>query len=135
MDILGPFQNQVYVLNIVDVFSRHLQLYPLERIRANDVVEALFHYINIFGRPRSIHTDNGTQFTSAVFKLFLKKFGIKLTHSSVNHPEANAVSERVNRSIKNTVYCLQKQSVSLKHALALHCAVYNCTLQPRLPLT
>lgn len=109
MDILGPFNNNVYVLNIVDVFSRHLQLYPLERIRANDVVEALFHYINIFGRPRCIHTDNGSQFTSVVFKMFLENFGIHLSHSSVNHPEANAVSERVNSSIKNTVYCLQKE--------------------------
>lgn len=130
MDILGPFQNNIYVLNIVDVFSRHLQLYPLERIRANDVVEALFHYINIFGRPHHILTDNGTQFTSAVFTQFLEKFGIHLSHSSVNHPEANAVSERVNRSIKNTIYCLQRQGVSLRHALALHCAVYNSTVHP-----
>jgi hypothetical protein len=130
MDILGPFQNNLYVLNIVDIFSRHLQLYVLQRVKANDVVEAIFNYITLFGRPRLIHTDNGSQFIASVFKLFLQKFNIKLSHSSVTHPEANAVSERVNTSTKNTVFCLQKQNVSLKHALALHCAVYNSTIHP-----
>jgi hypothetical protein len=130
MDILGPFQNNIYVLNMVDIFTRHLQLYVLNRVKANDVVEALFNYITLFGRPRLIHSDNGSQFIATVFKLFLEKFNIKLSHSSVSHPEANAVSERVNTSTKNTVYCLQKQNVSLKHALALHCAVYNSTIHP-----
>lgn len=42
MDILGPFQNGVCVLNIVDHFSRFLQLYTLKSMTANSVVDALF---------------------------------------------------------------------------------------------
>lgn len=53
-----------------------------------------------------------------------------MTNSSLCYPEAKAVSERVNKSIKNTVSSLQKIGVSLKHALPLHCAIYNATIHP-----
>ncbi|GBM10548.1 hypothetical protein AVEN_46529-1 [Araneus ventricosus] len=60
------------------------------------------------GFPREIQCDNGTSFTSQLTTEFFERFGIKVTHSSVHHPQSNPV-ERFHRTLKRLlkVLCLQ----------------------------
>ncbi|GFV98514.1 retrovirus-related Pol polyprotein from transposon 17.6 [Trichonephila clavipes] len=62
------------------------------------------------GFPREIQSDLGTSFTSELTTTFFKKFGIKVTRSSVSHPQSNAV-ERVHRTIKRVIKALCVESV------------------------
>lgn len=125
MDILGPFSNQQYILTVIDHFSRHIELYPLTRITTDAVTDCLFDYITSYGRPASILTDLGTQFTSEVFDSISKILGIKLMHTTTGHPQANALSERINTSIKSTVKCLLMEGKNFKHAIRIHKNLYN----------
>ena len=48
----------------------------------------------------TILTDLGMEFTSESFKLVLKYFGIKHLHTTVTHPQTNAMVERYHRCLK-----------------------------------
>ncbi|GFX68058.1 retrovirus-related Pol polyprotein from transposon 412 [Trichonephila clavipes] len=61
------------------------------------------------GFPREIQSDLGTSFTSELTTTFFNKFGIKVTRSSVSHPQSNAV-ERVHRTIKRAIKALCVES-------------------------
>ncbi|GFU16415.1 retrovirus-related Pol polyprotein from transposon 412 [Trichonephila clavipes] len=61
------------------------------------------------GFPREIQSDLGTSFTSELTTTFFNKFGIKVTRSSVSHPQSNAV-ERVHRTIKRVIKALCVES-------------------------
>ncbi|GFX56122.1 hypothetical protein TNCV_3062081 [Trichonephila clavipes] len=61
------------------------------------------------GFPREIQSYLGTFFTSELTTTFFNKFGIKVTRSSVSHPQSNAV-ERVHRTIKRVIKALCVES-------------------------
>ena len=48
-------------------------------------------------------TDNGPQFVSAEFAVFLEERGIKHIRTALYHPEANGGVERLNQSLKNGI--------------------------------
>lgn len=129
MDILGPFQNHRYILTLIDCFSRHLFVKPLTKISTQAVTDILFGYICTFGRPAVVHSDLGTQFTSETFDLLNRSLGIKITHSTAAHPQANTYSERINSSLKSTVKSLTMYcDVSFDHAVQIHQSLYNGSL-------
>ena len=52
-----------------------------------------------FGAPKTIVTDRGTAFTSAMFEKFCDENAIKHIKVAVRNPRANGLAERVNRGI------------------------------------
>ena len=52
----------------------------------------------VHGKPKRILSDNGTQFTSLKWRNALEAEGIKVTFSSIRHPQSNP-TERVMREI------------------------------------
>ncbi|KAG8182161.1 hypothetical protein JTE90_017115 [Oedothorax gibbosus] len=60
------------------------------------------------GFPKVLQLDQGSSFTSALSTTFLEKFGIKVVHSSVYHPQSNPI-ERFHRTVKRVlkVLCLE----------------------------
>lgn len=128
MDLVGPFKNDFHILTIIDRFSRYLQMYPIKTISSENVVDALFKYTTVHGRPSQIHSDLGKQFTAKIFNDFTSKFGIRLNHSSPCHPESNAISERINQSIKSTIIALQKDGYNFFNAINIHLMMYNSAI-------
>lgn len=128
MDLVGPFRNGYHILTIIDRFSRHLQLYPLRTISSENVINALFKYISIHGRPAMIHSDLGKQFTAEIFNGFCTKFGIRITYSSPAHPQTNAISERINQAIKATILALEEDGYNFFNAVKIHQMMYNSSV-------
>ncbi|GFV39552.1 retrovirus-related Pol polyprotein from transposon 17.6 [Trichonephila clavipes] len=60
------------------------------------------------GFPREIQTDQGTSFTKGFTVEFFNRFGIKVSRSSVYHPQSNPV-ERFHRTAKRIlrVLCIE----------------------------
>lgn len=135
LDILGPLRNNGYVLTIVDHFTRYLELFPLNTISAEAVAEALLFYITRNGRPAVVLSDSGTQFVSEVFEKVPKAIGIKPNRTTVAHPAANAISERVNTSIKSPINSLLSQNVKFRHAVIIHQKIYNGCSHPATKFT
>lgn len=128
IDLVGPFRNNYHILTIIDRFSRHLQLFPVRTISSQNIIYALFKYISTHGRPSLIHSDLGKQFTAQIFNDFCTKFGIRLTYSTTSHPQTNAISERINQSIKSTIIALESDGYNFFNAVKIHQMMYNSSV-------
>ena len=66
-----------YIVSLMDKFSRFCMLVPIKDVKTLTVVRAYQKWINLFGVPKNLLSDNGTQFTSEIFRTF--------THTNNNH--------------------------------------------------
>jgi hypothetical protein len=75
---------------------------PLKHIGQAEV--KLFLWKNIvtrYGIPRSLISDNGTQFKGSVIREFCDTYGIRLHASSVGYPQGNGQAEASNKVVLN----------------------------------
>ncbi|GFU74753.1 retrovirus-related Pol polyprotein from transposon 297 [Trichonephila clavipes] len=113
IDAVGPLpvstkQNR-YLITSICVASKYPEAIPVESITYPDVIDVLLSIFSRLGFPREIQSDLGTSFTSELTTTFFNKFGIKVTRSSVSHPQSNAV-ERMHRTIKRVIKALCVES-------------------------
>ncbi|GFY22569.1 retrovirus-related Pol polyprotein from transposon 412 [Trichonephila clavipes] len=113
IDAVGPLpvstkQNR-YLITSICVASKYPEAIPVESITSPNVIDALLSIFSRIGFPREIQSALGTSFTSELTTTFFNKFGIKVTRSSVSHPQSNAV-ERVQRTIKRVIKALCVES-------------------------
>ena len=105
LDILEPINpkskaGSVYILVMVDQFTKWVELAPLPAQNAEVTAEAfLKHFIVTFGCPLEIHTDQGKNFQSNLFKAFCKALEITQTRTTPYHPSSNGQVEVFNRVI------------------------------------
>lgn len=83
-----------YILGILDTFSKFIRLYVMKKTTIIAIVNRIEHdYIPNTGKPKSIFTDNGTQFTVTSWKKKLEELGIERKHSTTYHPQSNPVEQ------------------------------------------
>ena len=100
-----------YLLTMVDRFTRWPVAVPLENISTQSVMDGFaFGWVQHFGVPSTITSDNGTQFTSSLFQQLTQIWGIKTTKSAPYHPEANGLVERLHRRLKEALKALGAES-------------------------
>lgn len=116
MDILGPFprsdQNNKYVLVMCDEFTKWTEAFPLPNQEAQTIATVFVNeFICRFGTPLQIHTDQGRNFESRIFKEMCELFRIHKTRTTSFRPQANGTVERFNRTLANmlAVYCHNNQ--------------------------
>ena len=106
MDILGPFYLQNcaqknYFISCEDDCSRKTSSEWSERKRSIDVLDVLEDYIVENGKPLKVMHDNGKQFTSKIFKRFLKKNKIKDKPIPNFYPQLQGKIEAYNKIVMN----------------------------------
>ena len=73
---------------------------PISDGKAETVAKALdYQVLSYLGIPEEIHSDQGWQFESAVFKELCILWGAEKTRSSPYRPQANSVVGRLNRTL------------------------------------
>lgn len=91
-------------LNVVDHFNReYLSIVIDLSFPARKVTALLDRLIERYGKPRRIRTDNGPEFTSRWFQLWLKQRGIAWSAIPKGSPQQNAIVERFNRTYREDV--------------------------------
>ena len=104
----------------MDRFTRWPHAIPLKDISTQSVVDAFVHgWIASFGVPQFVTTDQGSQFTSAVWEQLLSVWGVKAVHTTAYHPEANGLVERFHQRLKESLSALcndqrQRQLANLR---------------------
>ncbi|KAL0882020.1 hypothetical protein ABMA27_001769 [Loxostege sticticalis] len=102
-DHLGPFvrskRGNSYLLVIIDGFTKFINITPVRNTKATTTIRVFREHISYFGTPTRLITDQGSCFTSHVFKKFIKTTGIKHILNAVASPRANGQVERFNRTI------------------------------------
>lgn len=110
VDLFGPLPRSEdgyqWILIVEDLCSRWVELFALKVASAeNCALKLLDEVILRYGVPRRIHSDNGSQFISALMQKLTFCLGIRQTF----HPEANPV-ERKNRDLKTQLSIYVKQN-------------------------
>jgi hypothetical protein len=117
MDICGPFpqteRGNKYILVITDQFTKWTEAIPIPNLEAKTVADAFIsNFSSKFGNPLSIHTDQGSNFESKLFKEVCDLLDIKKTRTTSMRPQSNGMVERFNRTlaVMLTAYCESNQT-------------------------
>ena len=84
-------ENAIYLLSILDVFSKFGYNYLLGNKRA-DTVLGHIHYI---------HTDNGKEFCNRLLEVLCESNDIKIIHGRPYHPQSKGAVESYNKELKD----------------------------------
>ena len=108
VDIAGPFpvsaSGNRYILVVIDYFTKWPEVFPLPNQEANTVARALVDgFFSRFGVPRELHSDQGRNFESTVFRECCEILGIRKTRTTPMHPESDGMVERFNRTLVQEV--------------------------------
>lgn len=100
VDYAGPIKNN-YFLIVTDAFSKWPEVFRTVDITSKFTVNKLREVFARFGLPDTIVSDNGTQFTSEMFKDFMNQNRIRHITTAPAHPATNGAAENCVRSFKN----------------------------------
>ena len=97
LDILGMFPRALggyrYLYVIMDKFTKWAEVEAVCTIPAGSAVKFIKGIVSQFGVPNRIITDNGSQFTSNLFKTYCANLGTQICYASVAHPRSNGQAE------------------------------------------
>ena len=111
IDCVGPLpktkSGNEYLLTIMCASTRVPEAIPLRNIKTKTIVRALVKFFTFVGLPKSVQSDQGSNFMSGVFQQVTHKLGIKQYRSSAYHPESQGALERFHQTLKNMIglYC------------------------------
>ena len=107
LDIVGPMpvsEGHRYLFTIYDRTTRWISAVPMIEASATSCVNAFIRgWIQNFGLPKSLHSDNGTSFTSNLWKNFQSSFGLVVSYSPHYRPQAAGGVERQHKEIKSAL--------------------------------
>ena len=129
-DIVGPFKKSAngfkYILVCVDHFTSWVEVAPLITITTDEVCNAIIRIVDLqHGCPKSVLTDQGTQFTSDLFKQFCQKLGINKIQTSTYHPQTNGKAENFNSFLVNSLSLVCKEDQSDWDEAIYYCVFAN----------
>ena len=104
LDIVGPvlptYRGNKYIITATDAFSKWAFAQPLQSTLTRDVINFIENTVlAIHGKPKSIITDRGVQFTSHEWINFIKSHDIEHKLTSAYHPQSNGIDERLNGTL------------------------------------
>lgn len=99
MDIVGPLpvteNGYTHILTIQDLLTKYSIAVSLGTTTSIAIADAfLKHFIYIYGAPRDLLTNQGTNLLSALIRHLTKKFNIKHYKTTAYHPQSNGSIER-----------------------------------------
>nr|XP_043896825.1 uncharacterized protein LOC122778793 [Solea senegalensis] len=111
VDCVGPLprtkSGNQFLLTVMCATTRFPEAIPLRRITAPAITRALIKFFTMFGLPKVVQTDQGTNFLSRSFKQTLYALGITHSVSSAYHPQSQGALERWHQTLKSMLrkYC------------------------------
>ena len=105
IDIVGPLpiteDGSRFILTMQDDLTKYSYAIPIPNHEAMTVANEICKFITLFGIPKTILSDQGTDFMSNLIKELLKLFKTKHITSSPYHPETNGALERSYLTLKD----------------------------------
>ena len=94
-----------YLLTIMCTSTRFPEAIPLRNIKTKPIVKALIiiKFFTFVGLPKSVQSDQGSNFMSGIFQQVMLESGIKQYRSSAYHPESQGALERFHQTLKNMI--------------------------------
>ena len=109
VDCVGPLPRSkaghLYLLTVMCQTTRYPMAYPLRSITTKAVLKALTAFMSIFGIPKVLQSDRGSNFTSKQFARALRQLKAKHNISTACHPQSQGALERFHQTLKSLLRC------------------------------
>ena len=106
VDSLGPLEadeyGMIYIIVIVDCFTRWVELYPTIDATAKSAARALLSHIGRFGHSSQLISDNGSQYINNIIAELLLLIGTEHINTVAYSHEENSIVERANKEACDT---------------------------------
>jgi len=104
LDHVGPLHKTKdgyqYLIVAQDYFTKWPIVKPTKTTNTDEALKFVFEEIyTIYGKPQQLITDQGTAFTSELWKTTMKKWKINHTPTTAANPQANGQVERFNQTL------------------------------------
>ena len=123
--VKGWNKQQRYILTFVDLFSKFAAARALPSKTAKAVQNALGDILKI-NTVTLIQADNGGEFAKSTEE-YLKGKGIKMIHSAPYNPRTQGAIERLNKTVKSTLYRMMHVAGSADWVSILQDIISNYT--------
>ena len=129
---LAKFNDGVrFLIFFLDVFSRHLTVYPMHSKSARETSNCIKKYLdNSSHNYKRLHTDEGSEFVNRTVQTLLDKHGIKLYHSKSRDIKAG-VAEIYIRHLKTKLYRSMTERSSQRYLDHLQIFVDHMNAKPK----
>lgn len=119
-----------YMLVITDHFTKYAVAIPTRNQSAVTTARVLIqHFIQPFGLPSRIHSDQGGAFESHIIKHLCEELGIQKSRTTPYHPQGDGITERFNRTLLGMLRTLdEKEKADWKSHVGSLVQAYNSTL-------
>ena len=124
VDYAEPFMGRMFLI-AVDAHSKWPEVLPTASASSERTMELLRDVFARYGLPEHLHSDNGSQFTSEVFRNFMKANNIRHTFSSPYHPATNGQVERFVQTFKQAMRSARGNLGAVKRHLAIFLFAYR----------
>ena len=126
---LEPSGGYGNILVVTDNFTKYAMAVATRQQTAKVTAKALWDlFINHYGFPDRLHSDQGANFTSQVIKHLCQSLNIKQTTTTPYHPQGNGQCERMNRTLLDMLGTLaEEKKQRWKDHLQTMVHAYNCT--------
>jgi len=106
IDITGPHprsrQGHIYLLTVMDHFSKWADAIPIRNHTAVTVAHVLFDRVFVYmGMPKFLLSDCGAEFESSLFQELCKRMDIHKIRTTPYRPSTNGIVERYHRSLNS----------------------------------
>ena len=104
MDIVGAIPKTIrdneYILTIQDQSTKYCVAISLPDATATSISDAVVkRFMDVFGPPKAIRTDQGRHFLSGLMIRVAARFGIKKVRTTAFHPQSNGSLERSHHAL------------------------------------
>uniref|UniRef100_A0A9J8A7G0 Gypsy retrotransposon integrase-like protein 1 n=1 Tax=Cyprinus carpio carpio TaxID=630221 RepID=A0A9J8A7G0_CYPCA len=113
IDCVGPLPRSktghAYLLTVMCQSTRYPAAYPLRSITTKSILKALTSFMSVFGIPKTIQSDQGSNFMSRQFSKVMQQLKVKHNISSAYHPQSQGGLERFHQTLKSHLrsYCVE----------------------------
>jgi len=118
MDTLGPLpedeKGNKYLIAIIDIFSRFLEIYPAVDASAASAADALLQHAGRYGIPSLLISDGGSQYVNEVISAFLELMGTEHHITLAYSKQENGIIERSNKEILRHLKAIIFESAIVK---------------------
>jgi transposase InsO family protein len=132
IDICGAFPptaaGMKYVLVVTDCFTKFMEAYAMPDMLASTVARTLVReFFTKFGVPLELHSDQGTNFESALFGDVCTLLGVKKTRTTPFRPQSDGQSERNVKTVTKMLAMLTDEQESWDEYLPFVTMAYRAT--------
>ena len=117
-----------HFLTLVDAYSKWPEYFPMgHNTTTSKTIDILRYRFAAYGLPETMVSDNGPQFASHEFAMFMENNRINHIRVPPYHPTSNGAAERMVQEVKRYLATAKKSTMTLHHKVANWLFIYRTT--------